>query len=99
MPADPSAQGAREDRPLALALSLQQAAHPQPKRTGRSDRFCYVQRISNESGMNAVAAPEKKPKRKRSGTAKWHMSREAVSMPLDELYKMDEPACWKFFVE
>ena len=49
--------------------------------------------------MNAVAAPEKKPKRKRSGTAKWHMSREAVSMPLDELYKMDEPACWKFFVE
>lgn len=52
--------------------------------------------------MSAVVEPVKpvtRPMRKRSGTAKWHMSREAVSLPLEELYLMDEEACWRFFVE
>ena len=49
--------------------------------------------------MSVVMEPVKRPMRKRSGTAKWHMSREAVSLPLEELYGMDEEACWRFFVE
>jgi transposase-like protein len=52
--------------------------------------------------MSAVVEPVKPvklPMRKRSGTAKWHMSREAVSLPLQDLYLMDEEACWRFFVE
>ena len=49
--------------------------------------------------MSAVVLPPKKPARKRSGTAKWHMSREAVNLPLEEIYAMDEEACWQFFVE
>jgi hypothetical protein len=46
--------------------------------------------------MSAViepAKPVRRPMRKRSGTAKWHMSREAVSLPLEDLYLMDEDAC------
>ncbi len=42
---------------------------------------------------------KKKHVRKRSGTAKWHMSREAVNLPLADIYKMDELECWKFFVQ
>jgi transposase-like protein len=42
---------------------------------------------------------KKKYVRKRSGTAKWHMSREAVNLPLADIYKMDELECWKFFVQ
>jgi transposase-like protein len=50
--------------------------------------------------MSEVGAPKvKHPARKRSGTAKWHMSREAVDLPLADIYQMDEHACWKFFVE
>ena len=49
--------------------------------------------------MSGVLEPVNRPMRKRSGTAKWHMSREAVSLPLEELYGMDEEACWRFFVE
>ena len=50
--------------------------------------------------MSEVAIPKvKHPARKRSGTAKWHMSREAVDLPLADIYQMDEHACWKFFVE
>jgi transposase-like protein len=37
--------------------------------------------------------------RRRSGTAKWHMSREAVNLPLADIYKLDEYECWKLFVE
>jgi transposase-like protein len=49
--------------------------------------------------MSEVIEKTKKPKRRRSGTAKWHMSREAVDLPLDDIYKMDEKASWEFFVE
>lgn len=49
--------------------------------------------------MSEVVEKTKKPKRRRSGTAKWHMSREAVDLPLDAVYKMDEKTCWEFFVE
>jgi hypothetical protein len=49
--------------------------------------------------MSEVIEKTKKPKRRRSGTAKWHMSREAVNLPLDDIYKMDDKASWEFFVE
>jgi transposase-like protein len=42
---------------------------------------------------------KKKFVRRRSGTAKWHMSREAVNLPLADIYKLDEYECWKLFVE
>jgi hypothetical protein len=42
---------------------------------------------------------KKKYVRRRSGTAKWHMSREAVNLPLADIYKLDEYECWKLFVE
>lgn len=40
----------------------------------------------------------KKHKRRRAGTATWHMARAAVNFPLDDLYKMDDVACWEFFL-
>jgi transposase-like protein len=49
--------------------------------------------------MSAVVAEPKKPVRKRSGTAKWHMSRDAVDLSLADLHKMDDRECWKLFVE
>jgi transposase-like protein len=49
--------------------------------------------------MSEAAPKVKRPPRKRSGTAKWHMSREAVDLPLVDIYQMDERACWQFFVE
>jgi hypothetical protein len=49
--------------------------------------------------MTEAVPKVKHPPRKRSGTAKWHMSREAVDLPLADIYQMDEHACWKFFVE
>jgi transposase-like protein len=43
--------------------------------------------------------PKVKHRRKRSGTAKWHMSREAVDLSLADLHQLDEQECWQFFVE
>lgn len=46
----------------------------------------------------APAAP-RKPRRRRSGTASWHMSREAVSLPLSEVMQWTEQQCIDFLVE
>jgi transposase-like protein len=49
--------------------------------------------------VSSAPAEVKRPARKRSGTAKWHMSREAVDLPLADLYRLDDAQCWEFFVE
>jgi hypothetical protein len=49
-----------------------------------------------------MSAPEPlilKRKRRRSGTAKWHMSRDAVDMSLTKIYGMEDKACLHFMVE
>jgi hypothetical protein len=44
-------------------------------------------------------SPIKKRRRRRSGTAKWHMSRTAVSVKVSDIYKMEAKDCMHYFVK
>src|SRR5216684_7971109 len=82
-----------------MARPEQAVANCAPNRARGTRPLGHVPGFSVEGHMSEVIEKTKKPKRRRSGTAKWHMSREAVDLPLDAVYKMDEKACWEFFVE
>jgi transposase-like protein len=44
------------------------------------------------------AVPTLKKRRRRSGTAKWHMSREAVDLKLSQIFQMEDKECHEYFV-
>lgn len=46
-----------------------------------------------------TATAETKPRRKRSGTADWHMSREAVSISVPEVFGWSERECLDYMVK
>ncbi len=48
--------------------------------------------------MSTPKAPTK-PRRRRSGTAEWHMSREAVSLSVSEVFAWTDRQCLDFMVE
>ena len=48
--------------------------------------------------MSETTAPAK-PKRRRSGTADWHMSREAVNLSVSQVFAWSERQCLDFLVE
>ncbi len=49
--------------------------------------------------MTASVSSSGKPKRRRSGTATWHMSRESVSLSVPEVLKWTERECIDFLVQ
>ena len=48
--------------------------------------------------MSATAPTNPRPVRRRSGTAKWHMSRAAIDLSLDDVYRMDDKECMELLV-
>jgi hypothetical protein len=49
--------------------------------------------------MSALPKVVPKPRRRRSGTAAWHMSRDAVDLSLAQIYAMDEKTCREFLIK
>jgi transposase-like protein len=47
----------------------------------------------------SAAPPKRKGKRRRSGTAKWHMSRAAINLSVMDVYQMETTACLDLLVE
>jgi transposase-like protein len=48
--------------------------------------------------MSATAPIKPRPVRRRSGTAKWHMSRAAIDLSLDDVYRMEDKECMELLV-
>lgn len=46
-----------------------------------------------------MSAEAFKPRRSRSGTAAWHMSREAVTLSVTDVAQWDDKKCHEFMVE